>query len=90
MAMRSVVVTISELAQGGTGIPPHCAYTSISSHHTTMSFTSWSAAPKGSDEAAYFTSEHHAVDVAFDWSIELGGAPIIIYCNDQEWMEVTA
>jgi hypothetical protein len=55
-----------------------------------MSFTSWSAAPKGSDEAEYFTSEHHAVDVAFDWSIELGGAPIIIYCNDQEWMEVTA
>ena len=90
MAMRSAAVPIAELAHGGIQIPPHCAYTSISSHHTTMAFTSWSAAPKGSDEAEYFTSEHHAVDVAFDWSIELGGAPIIIYCNDQEWMEVTA
>ena len=55
-----------------------------------MSFTSWSAAPKGSDEAAYFTSEHHAVDVAFDWSIELGGAPVVIYRDEQEWMEITA
>ena len=57
-----------------------------------MTFTSWSAAPKGTgiDHAEFFTSEEHAVDVAFDWSIELGGAPIVIYCNEQKWMEVTA
>jgi hypothetical protein len=57
-----------------------------------MSFTSWSAAPKGTgmDHMEFFTSEEHAVDVAFDWSIELGGAPIVIFCNEQEWMEVVA
>jgi hypothetical protein len=57
-----------------------------------MTFTSWSAAPKGTsiDHAEFFTSEAHAVDVAFDWSIELGGAPVVIYCNEQEWMEITA
>lgn len=55
-------------------------------------FTSWSAAPKGTgmDHLEFFTSEEHAVDVAYDWSIELGGSPIVIYCNEQEWMEVTA
>jgi len=55
-------------------------------------FTSWSAAPKGTgmDHLEFFTSEEHAVDVAFDWSIELGGSPIVIYCNEQEWMEITA
>jgi hypothetical protein len=56
-----------------------------------MSFTSWSAAPKGAPEdAEFFTSEHHAVDVAFDWSVELHGAPIVICRNGVEWMEVTA
>jgi hypothetical protein len=54
-------------------------------------FVSWSAAPKASPEdREFFTSEDHAVDVAFDWSVELHGAPIVIFCNDQEWMEVTA
>lgn len=57
-----------------------------------MTFVSWSAAPKGTgmDHAEFFTSEEHAVDVAFDWSIELGGAPVVIYRDEQEWMEVTA
>ena len=56
-----------------------------------MTFISWSAAPKGfPEDAECFTSEHHAVDVAFDWSVELHGAPVVIYCNEQEWMEVTA
>lgn len=32
----TAAVPVAELAHGGTGIPPHCAYTSISSHHTTM------------------------------------------------------
>lgn len=54
-------------------------------------FVSWAAAPKANPgEKEYFTSEDHAVDVAFDWSIELGGSPIVIYCNDQEWMEIIA
>lgn len=55
-------------------------------------FTSWSAAPKGhpADDAEFFTSEDHAVDVAYDWSAELHGQPIVIYCNGQQWMEVTA
>jgi hypothetical protein len=57
-----------------------------------MTFISWSAAPKGTgmDHAEFFTSEEHAVDVAFDWSIELGGAPVVIYRDEQEWMEITA
>ena len=56
-----------------------------------MSSTSWSAAPKGSpEEVELFTSEHHAVDVATDWSVEMHGAPVVIYCNGVEWMEVTA
>jgi hypothetical protein len=56
-----------------------------------MFSVSWSAAPASApDQKEYFTSEDHAVDVAFDWSIELGGRPIIIYCNDTEWMEIVA
>lgn len=52
----------------------------------------WSAAPKGTDAdaAEFFTSESHAVDVAYDWSIELGGTPVVIYRNGQQWMEVIA
>lgn len=50
----------------------------------------WSAAPKGTDAAEYFTSESHAVDCAYDWSIELGGTPVVIYRNGMQWMEVIA
>ena len=73
-------------------LPLQTLYTDLSSQANPMTFTSWSAAPKGTgmDHLEFFTSEEHAVDVAFDWSIELGGAPIVIYCNEQEWMEVTA
>jgi hypothetical protein len=54
-------------------------------------FTSWSAAPKSNPEdQEFFTSEHHAVDVAFDWSIDLGGAPVIVFCDGVKWMEITA
>lgn len=51
----------------------------------------WSAAPASvpADEAEFFTSEDHALDVAADWSIELGGAPVWVYRNGQPWMEVT-
>jgi hypothetical protein len=54
-------------------------------------FTSWSVAPKcNPEEREFFTSEEHAVDVAFDWSIDEGGAPMIVFCNDQQWMQITA
>lgn len=54
-------------------------------------FTSWAVAPKSNPEdKEFFTSEDHAVDVAFDWSIDEGGAPMIVFCNDQQWMEVVA
>jgi len=42
------------------------------------------------DHLEFFTSEAHVVDVAFDWSIELGGAPIVIFRDEEEWMEITA
>ena len=54
-------------------------------------FTSWSVAPKSNpDDREFFTSEDHAVDVAFDWSIDEGGAPMIVFRNDTQWMEVVA
>jgi len=56
-----------------------------------MAFVSWSVAPKSNpDDLEFFTSEHHAVDVAFDWSVDDNGAPMIIYRNDIEWMEFSA
>ena len=58
----------------------------MTTHHC---FTSWSVHPKGErEERAFFTSEHHALDVACDWSIERGGKAMVIECNDQPWMEV--
>ena len=56
-----------------------------------MSFISWAVAPKSNPEdREFFTSEDHALDVAFDWSVDSHGDPMIIFCNDVEWMEVTA
>lgn len=54
-------------------------------------FTSWAVAPKANPEdKEYFTSEFHAVDVAYDWSIDAHGDAMIVFCNDQQWMEITA
>ena len=54
-------------------------------------FISWSVAPKNNpEEREFFTSEDRAVDVAFDWSIDEGGAPMIVFCNDTQWMEIVA
>jgi hypothetical protein len=54
-------------------------------------FVSWSCAPKSNPEdREFFTSEDHAVDVAFDWSVDLHGESIIVFRNDTQWMEVTA
>ena len=65
----------------------------ISSNPPTMTtqhrFASWSVHPKGErHEREFFTSEHHALDVACDWSIERGGKAMVIECNEQAWMEV--
>ena len=53
--------------------------------------TTWSVFPKGMPEdAEFFTSEHHALDVAFDWSVEDHGAPMIVQRDGMNWMEVVA
>ena len=72
---------------------PDLVHYGFSSHQPTMTiqhrFASWSVHPKGErQEREYFTSEHHALDVACDWSIERGGKAMVIECNEQAWMEV--
>ena len=55
-----------------------------------MSFVSWSVYPKGQEfDAEYFTSEDHAVDVAYSWSVEEHGKTMIVARNDMMWMEVS-
>ena len=55
-----------------------------------MSFVSWSVYPKGQEfDAEYFTSEDHAVDVAYSWSADEHGQTMNVARNDIEWMEVT-
>ena len=58
----------------------------------TLTRTVWTVCPKGrpQDAELLFASEVRAFDVAFDWSVELGGAPILIRCNGQDWAEVVA
>ena len=56
-----------------------------------MSSVSWSVFPKGEpQDAEFFTSEHHAVDVAYDWSVDNGGAPMVVQRDGMDWMEVVA
>ena len=53
--------------------------------------TVWSASlPERQQHSEYFATEDEAIDAALDWSIEMGGLPIIVYCNGQPWTEVTA
>ena len=55
-----------------------------------MSFVSWSVYPKGQEfDAEYFTSEDHAVDVAYSWSADEHGKTMIVARNDMMWMEVS-
>ena len=55
-----------------------------------MSFVSWSVYPEGQEfDAEYFTSEDHAVDIAYSWSAEEHGKTMIVARNDMMWMEVT-
>ena len=45
--------------------------------------------PKGEPhDAEFFTSEHHAVDVAYDWSVDNGGAPMVVQRDGVDWLEV--
>ena len=54
-------------------------------------FVSWSVAPKNApQDREFFTSEDHAVDVAFDWSVQSHGDTMIVFRDDVEWMEVCA
>ena len=56
----------------------------------TMPSVSWSVYPKGQEfDAEYFTSEDHAVDVAYSWSAEEHGKTMIVARNDMMWMEVS-
>ena len=56
-----------------------------------MPFVSWSVFPKGEQhDAEFFTSEDHAVDVAYDWSVDNGGATMVIQRDGVDWMEVVA
>lgn len=56
-----------------------------------MAFISWSVAPKSDPEdREFFTSDHHALDVAMDWSVNDDGAPMIIFRNNVKWAEITA
>ena len=54
-------------------------------------FVSWSVYPKGQEyDVEFFTSEDHAVDVAYSWSAEEHGKTMIVQRNGMNWMEVTA
>ena len=56
-----------------------------------MAFVSWSVHPLYDEQdKEFFTSEHHALDVALDWSAETHGRTMIIQRDGQEWMWVTA
>ena len=88
--------SVTDCNGGATVPPPHAVGYSQAGQRTPHNrnpemFTSWAVAPKANPEdKEYFTSESHAVDVAYDWSIESHGRPMIVFCNDQEWMEVIA
>jgi hypothetical protein len=59
--------------------------------HDLTTSTVWSASlPGRQHRSEFFGSEAEAYDAAYDWSIEMGGLPIIIYCNGIPWTEVTA
>lgn len=54
-----------------------------------MSFVSWAVYPEGEIHfREYYTSEHHAVDVAYTWSIERCGKKMIVERSGMKWMEV--
>jgi len=70
----------------------HCAQNRVlySQLRNSLMFVSWSVYPKGQQfDAEYFTSEDHAVDVAYSWSAEDHGKAMIVARNDMEWMEVS-
>ena len=61
------------------------------SRNKAMAFVSWSVHPLYDEQdKEFFTSEHHALDVALDWSAETHGRTMIIQRDGQDWMEVIA
>ena len=51
----------------------------------------WSVHPLYDEQdKEFFTSEDHALDVAYDWSAQEHGRTMIIQRDGQEWMWVTA
>ena len=54
-----------------------------------MSFVSWSVHPLYDEQdKEFFTSEDHAVDVAYSWSAETGGRTMILQRDGIDWMEI--
>lgn len=79
----------------GSGAPHAVGYSQAGQRDPAQSepemFTSWAVAPKANPEdKSYFTSEDHAYDVAYNWSVQDHGATMIVFCNDQLWTEVNA
>jgi|TARA_R100000030_G_scaffold97956_1_gene87404 hypothetical protein len=56
-----------------------------------MAFVSWSVHPLYDEQdKEFFTSEDHAVDVAYSWSAETHGRTMILQRDGIDWMEVVA
>ena len=56
-----------------------------------MAFGSWSVHPLYDEQdKEFFTSEDHAVDVAYSWSAETHGRTMILQRDGIDWMEVVA
>ena len=54
-----------------------------------MAFVSWSVHPLYDEQdKEFFTSEDHAVDVAYSWSAETGGRTMILQRDGIDWMEI--
>ena len=58
-------------------------------HTNPMAFVSWSVHPLYDEQdKEFFTSEDHAVDVAYSWSAETGGRTMILQRDGIDWMEI--
>ena len=56
-----------------------------------MAFVSWSVHPLYDEQdKEFFTSEDHAIDVAYSWSAETHGRTMILQRDGIDWLEVVA
>jgi hypothetical protein len=54
-----------------------------------MFSTLWSVAPEDSPEdVENCIDQDHAEDVAYGWSVDLHGRPVIVYRNGKRWTRV--